>query len=106
MHNKNELMKFLGKCISSRISNETIGNLRWNFGHYTPVPNINDYDRLTINQYIIYYKIDRLAEFELIPAETRNELITLYDEYLRTNMEISEEVYKEMTIDGYKSDSL
>lgn len=106
MDSNSELMKFIGECISIRINTEKIGNLRCNSAHYALVPNVDKYDNLTISQYIIYYKIYKLEELQIITTNIRNELIALYDKYLEINMIIGSQAYKEMSIDGYKSDNM
>lgn len=103
---EDELIRFIGECLKVKIGDETIGDLKWDFNHFAPVPNINKYDDLTVNQYIIYYKINRMEELGLITKDLRNELIELVNKYLEINVKINKEVYKEMIDEKYKSNVL
>ncbi len=106
MENNEEIIKFVEDCISIELTEEKIGDLKRLFVHYVPVSNIDQYNHLTIAQYIIYFKIERMEKLKLIPRKVRDELIELYDKYLEIGEQIGEEAYKEMVTKGYKSDNL
>lgn len=106
MYDESEIIKFIEDCISARMSTETIGDLKWNFAHYVSVPNNKKYDHLTINQYITYYKINKLEELGLISSDIKDTLISKYTEYLEICKKIGKEAYREMTEEYYKSDCM
>lgn len=96
MDEKEELINMIGEYLCIYFSTETIGNLKYNIGHYSKVPNIRKYDELTIGQLFVFYKIDRLEALDIITKDLANNLRQLYDLYLTINEKIGEEACKEI----------
>ena len=89
MLKRNDLMSFISEYLEMEIEYKKISQIKWDVFRNIEAPILtNKYDKLTLKDFIILYKIDKLLEENKISLEIANKLTELL--YLK--LELGEKI--------------
>ena len=96
MENEELILSEINDYLKALIATKEIGNIRYE----TLIPKTHQYDRYTIEDFLVIYKISRLAKHGII----NNKLATLLRELYETKLEIIKQVGEELYRQLFSSD--
>lgn len=102
MKQRKEILDSIGEKISIEFSTKTITQINEKCILYSS-PVDKKYRDLTVEEFFMYCKIDKLEEMGIIPKYIADSLHFLVDNYLSLKRAIVDELYKESRIEGYNS---